>query len=446
MWYLVVFAVIVLALGLFVGSRLRSDLVRALDTTLATRAEQALKGIPSNNLEDPSDLALPGIALGDTITQIVEPSGGVAQAGGAYAPDTPMVDPDHVRDTRSGTLRGTVKIDAREPLEPYRFLAVSSRDGRVVVVAAPLEDIENAARRLWLLLAIGIGLSLAIAGPGGYWLASVALRPIDRMTVTAAEINAQNLSLRLPRSGTNDEVGRLAETMNHLLARLEQAIEEQRRFTADASHELRTPLAILQAELDVALRSGGDPQHLAMLTSVREEVGQMSRLVDDLLTLARADQGASQLTLASLDLAELVGEVADRFTAQAVAAGIEIVVEMPEIAMVADSIRLRQLLLNLVANALAYTPRGGVVTLSGRVEERTAVLEVTDTGIGIPPEALEHIFDRFFRVDHARSRAVDGSGLGLAICRWAVAAHGGTIAASSTEGRGSRFTVRLPLG
>jgi signal transduction histidine kinase len=290
------------------------------------------------------------------------------------------------------------------------------------------------------------------------------------MTTTARRIGAEHLEERLAGAGADDELGRLARTLNEMLARLEAAFAQARRFSADASHELKTPLTVLRGEIEVALRSARDPaEYQRVLTSVLEEVESMARLVDDLLLLSRADAGALRWDVAPVEMDRLLEEVAKE--GEILGRGKEVQVRilgLEPLVVRGDGQRLKQLLRNLVDNGVKYTPPGGKVCLALRAAGREAVepnpkskiqnpklpeafeswaeVTVQDTGVGIPPEALPRIFERFYRADPARSRDTGGAGLGLCIANTIALAHGGRIDVQSAPGAGSTFTLRLPLG
>jgi signal transduction histidine kinase len=248
-----------------------------------------------------------------------------------------------------------------------------------------------------------------------------------------------------------EEVARLAQTLNGMLARLEQSFSSLRRFTADASHELKTPLMVLRAGVERTLTHPRTPtENLVVLDETLEEINRMTELVEGLLTLARADEGRAPLAVERVDLRDLVAEASETAGMLGEQGSVTVATSMPDIPVHAmiDRRRIREMLLNLVTNAIKYTPAGGRVELSLREESRGAELVVRDTGIGIAAGDLPHIFERFWRADLARSRTGDrpGSGLGLAITKWIAEAHGGTITVSSRPGRGTTFTVRLPAG
>jgi two-component system OmpR family sensor kinase len=293
-----------------------------------------------------------------------------------------------------------------------------------------------------LILLLGIPLGLFVALAAGWWIARAALRPIERISRTVQSIGeSRDLSRRLRFVGPSDEVGRLAVTFDGMMGRLERAFETQKRFVADASHELRTPLTAIRGNADLMAFAPPEERDVC-LAAIRREAERMTRLVSDLLLLAEADVETHPLQLQDADLDEILLEV--HHSATVLADGkVSVVLERADpIRMSVDPDRVQQLLLNLVDNAVKFTPPGGIVTLSLRADGAGATIEVSDSGVGIPPEAQRSIFERFYRVEE--SRTTRGSGLGLAICSWIVAAHGGTISVRSQPGMGSTFAIQLP--
>jgi heavy metal sensor kinase len=299
-----------------------------------------------------------------------------------------------------------------------------------------------------LVLGIAYPVTLALASFGGAFLAGRALSPIDKLTRLARRVSAKDLSQRLNLRLPDDEVGRLARTFDEMIARLDDAFRRQRQFTADASHELRTPLTAIKGQVEVALRRRRDAAaYREVLQAVNEEVDRLIRLVGSLLTLARADAGQIPIALETVSLPELVAGAVEQVDPVAKQRDIELSASAgPAVTLQADEDLLLQLLLNLLDNAIKHTPAGGRVTVGWRVNGRQVELWVRDTGVGIAGEHLAHIFDRFYRVDKARSRAEGGVGLGLSICRWIAEAHGGHISVRSAPGQGSTFTAGLPTG
>lgn len=301
---------------------------------------------------------------------------------------------------------------------------------------------DSIERTFDLILVLGIPLGLMVALSAGWWIARAALRPIERISRTVQAIGeSRDLGRRLRFVGPNDEVGRLAQTFDGMMGRLERAFETQKRFVADASHELRTPLTAIRGNADLMMIAPPDERDIC-LTAIRREAERMTRLVSDLLLLAEADVETQPLQLKSVDLDEILLEV--HHSATVLADGrVSVVLEHADpVRMMVDPDRIQQLLLNLVDNAVKFTPPGGIISLSLRAGKDSVSLEISDSGIGIAPDVQRSIFERFYRVEESRSTR--GSGLGLAICAWIVAAHGGTITVRSQSGMGSTFAVSLP--
>ncbi|HZU14063.1 MAG TPA: HAMP domain-containing sensor histidine kinase [Chloroflexota bacterium] len=302
-------------------------------------------------------------------------------------------------------------------------------------------DFAATERALSITLLLMAPFALAICLILGWWVARAALRPIGRISRTVGAIGeSRDLGRRLAYRGPQDEIGRLAGTFDGMMARLEAAFEAQRRFVADASHELRTPLTAIRGNADLMAIAPPSERELC-LAAIRRESERMSRLVSDLLLLAEADTAEAGIRKQTSALDEIVAEAAHSLR---VTAGdrVNIMVDVEPVTAEVDPDRISQLLLNLSDNAVKFTPPGGTVTLRLRRDGGEAVLEVEDTGIGIPPEEHDAIFRRFYRVD--TSRSTHGTGLGLAISGWIATAHGGTISVRSSPGRGSTFSVRLP--
>jgi len=279
----------------------------------------------------------------------------------------------------------------------------------------------------------------------GRFSARKSLRLIDDITQTAQEIDANNLSQRFEVHTAGDELDGLTSTLNEMIARLEGSLRQIRQFTSDVSHELRTPLTVIRGQTEVILRKERTTEEYhQVLESNLEEMEWMSRIVDNLLTLSRADAGQLQIEIRPVQLKQLVVEAYEECSLLAEEKNLSVSLDKIEEALVyGDEMWLRQVLWNLIDNAVKYTPEGGKIWLSLEVEGGYAKLTVRDTGIGIPEEDLPRIFDRFYRVDKARSREMGGSGLGLNIMKWIVNAHKGRIEVTSRLGEGSCFTIWL---
>jgi heavy metal sensor kinase len=317
-----------------------------------------------------------------------------------------------------------------------------------LVVMAPLEEVDHELAELRTVLLTAVPIVLLLSGALGYGLARKALAPMEQLRRSTEEISADHLDRRLPVLNPQDELGRLTETFNALIGRLERSFTEIRRFTADASHELRTPLTAIRTEAEVALaRPLGLGEHQQLLGSILEECDRLTRLTDQLLALAREDARAARGAHEPVDLTALVRDVGETMRPLAEVKGLRLWVEANGPARAhGDAGRLREVFFNLLDNGIKYTPEGGQVAVRVGRNGSEVLVTVQDTGVGIPPEHVSHVFDRFYRVDRARSRAEGGTGLGLSIARSIVVAHGGRIDLASTPGQGTTCTVRLPAG
>lgn len=312
-----------------------------------------------------------------------------------------------------------------------------------VQAATSLNTIEEATDRLLKIMLGGGVIALLVSLMLGDWLAQRVLLPVEAIVSTAQHISqADDLSRRIAYRGPQDELGRMVSVFNETLTRLEKLFNAQRRFVADVSHELRTPLTTIQGNLDLLRRYGNDPRSIQAIES---ESKRMSRLVGDLLMLAQADAGQIPMKISLIDLDALVLEVYNEAVLLSRKTHHVKLGAFEQVQVNGDMDRLKQLLLNLVTNAIKYTPEGGSIEVTLTKTETEAQVRVSDTGIGIPAEDLEHIFDRFYRVDKARSRAAGGTGLGLSIAHWIAEAHHGRIEVASQEGIGTTFTLILPV-
>ena len=346
---------------------------------------------------------------------------------------------------------GTLALDQSKMVR-YRVAATDSAGPGIssLLVATPVNNLPFDPALILRAMGVVAPLVVLLAVVLGYWLAGRALAPVQSITDEVDAItDGRSLHRRLAVPLTADEISRLALTLNRMFARLEQSFGSLHRFTADASHELKTPLMVLRAGVERALtHPGTPPDAIGALDETLEQINQMSEMVDNLLTLARADEGRAPLAVEECDLRELIAEASE--TAGMLAEGGEVIVttRMPEepVRLAVDRHRVRELLLNLITNAVKYTPPGGRVDLELADRGSDATITVRDTGIGIAPGDLPHIFDRFWRADPARSRTGDrpGVGLGLAITKWIAEAHGGSITVQSRPGRGTVFAVTLP--
>jgi heavy metal sensor kinase len=319
--------------------------------------------------------------------------------------------------------------------------------GYLVEFGGLLNPAETMLNHLFLQLAVGLPLAVGIITIGGYFLLQRALRPVERIRHAAEQITQLNLSERLPVAKSGDELERLSVSLNRMIARLDDAFQNSKRFVADASHDLRTPLTILRGELESMV----DDPHLdaelrGRLASLLEEVIHLSKIVDQLFTLSKLDSGEPRKDWTRFDLAELARTTADQMSLLAEDKRISLSCEAGQPAYVqGDRSRIKQVIVNLLDNAIKYTPAMGRVRVNVHGVNGHAMLEVEDNGIGISSEALPHVFERFYRVDKARSVDAESSGLGLSIVKAICTAHGAEVEASSVPKAGSRFVVKLPL-
>lgn len=317
-----------------------------------------------------------------------------------------------------------------------------------IQVAAPMDDFNDAIDRFkWTVLLLS-PLLVILASAGGYWLSRRALTPVDQIIRAAEDINSANLARRLDVPRTGDELQRLSETLNNMLARLESSFNRITQFTADASHELRTPLAVMRTTTEVSLRTSQTiADYQVAQQEILAELEETSSLVEKLMLLARADAGVESLQRMPVNVADCLRDACKdgQVLAEVKQLKFKKDINARNLLIAGDSQALHRLFLILIDNAVKYTPPGGSVSVALKQKNGSAVAEIRDTGIGVSAEDMPHIFDRFYRADKARSREFGGVGLGLSIARWAAETHRGTIEVQSTPGAGSIFRIRLPL-
>ncbi len=468
LWYTAVLAVLLLALGGGIYVLLSRSVHSSIDAQLTSTADQILSASRVRAFSNLLQVDVPqqldlfrasdvGVVVLDNSYQVVRKSLNLGQFSSAFDLEAlPLVSSNEsiMRDVSIG------QTHARVLTVP---IVVSTDDGDQRVgflqVAAPLNGVEQSLQQLGTLMLLGGAIGVLAAAFVGAFLARKALEPIDRITQTASEIaRGGDMQRRITKPGPPDEVGRLTETFNVMLNRLEGMFKSQQRFIADMSHELRTPLTTIRGNVDLLQRIGGADQ--ASLDAIRGEADRMIRLVGDLLLLAQADAGLP-MRRSPVALDQLAGEVVRQV--QVISGGVKVSLqtELPETLCVdGDPDRLRQLILNLIDNAIKYTPAGGEVKVRVLREDGSARLDVSDTGPGIPLEHLQPgpngvplIFERFYRVEKSRTRAImpgsngrsgSGTGLGLSIVYWIALAHDGRVEVHSEVGQGTTFTVWLP--
>ncbi len=474
LWYIAVFSILLALFGIVFYLHLRSTLATSFDANLQARAQDIaqnsiqqngsilirdrtgeLAGLVKSNetaktnaLGPAGDLEAPNFDVDlDALMRVLNAQGSVEYS----TPDfhTLVVPENSVTQSLRGTTwLGTITVHDGQTLRLYSKPLV--HDGRVfgvVQVGISLTPLHTTLDSVILELLLIVPFVLVIGAIGSYWLATRAFAPIERLTDTAHAIKEGNLHQRVPLPRANDQVKHLALTFNEMLDYLDNVFTRQRRFTADASHELRTPVAAMRSMTDVALiHEMPKEEYIRLLRDVNGQAERLAHLINDLFTLARVDEGHIQFEQQLVYLDVLANDVAASLEWLAVERGIALHVQTGEPAIVVgDEARLLQMMMNLLENALTYTKRGGEILLNVEVKGTNVAFTVGDTGIGIAPQHIAHIFERFYRTDVARSRAAGGTGLGLSIVEWIVHMHHGTISVESQLGQGSVFTVMVPL-
>jgi two-component system OmpR family sensor kinase len=449
-------ALMILFFGVIVFGVIRSTWIEAVDGTLRDTASQVINNSRAYPVREFGSPVRPAIELpqldifraSGVFVQVWQQEGDVSSFAAA-SDNLNLIgfhDPLDKNNLGAETqvysdviINGT---ELRVFTHPIRILGQTELLGNVQV-AASLQTVNEATNKLSLAMIVGGGLAVAGSLLLGMWLSNQTMKPIAAIIDAAEGIStAKDLGKRLPWTGPDDELGQIVDVFNRLMDRLEHLFGAQRRLVADVSHELRTPLTAIRGNLDLIKRYGVDGDSLEAIAS---ESDRMARLVNDLLLLARADYGSMQIELAQIDLDTVVADVFKEAKILAKDRALQIhLVAIEPIRMMGNSDRLKQLLLNLVSNAIKFTPDGGQISLGLRREGSMARLTVTDTGVGIPPDDLARIFDRFYQADPARARSSEGgAGLGLAIAKWIAETHGGSIEVRSEVGKGTTFTVML---
>ena len=426
-------AIVLAGMALLIYVRVGGALLSSVDQTLHSQAAEVRpRSDGDRRLVDPD------VTGGTTLAEVVDPTGRVLRATPTGLPLMLSVH-DAARAAAGRTLLSSVTL--RAPSGDWRVLALPlPNSGNAVVLARSLESREATLHRLLRELMLAGSLALLLASAAGYLLAAAALRPVEAMRRRAAAVTTAS-SLRLPVPAARDEIARLAVTLNEMLARLEAAFEHERRFVANASHELRTPLALLRTELELALRRPRAVSELERtIRSAVEETERLSRLANDLLLMARADQGALPIRSETVAVSEVLDAVAARFAARARSLGRSVSAVETQFAVDADRERLDQALSGLVDNALRHG--GGDILIEAREAGEFIEIHVTDDGPGIPAGFRERAFERFSRGEDVRNRG--GSGLGLSIVALIATAHGGSAGIGEAEGGGADVWLALP--
>lgn len=454
LWYGTALALILLTFSLVLYTITARSLRDQVDESLEETASAAVRSLETRGFlplidEDSLLSQFPELTRIDKFFQIFSPSGTITIRSPNIRQHAVPLSRHALEVAFTGS---TIFESARSPNEPpLRLVSVPIiyRGSLlyIVQVGTTLEGVEETLRRFLLVLVVMAPIALVVSLAGGWFLAGRALRPVDSITVAAQRIAAGDLTQRLTSERASDEIGRLTDTFNNMIARLETSFAQIRQFSSDASHELRTPLTVMKGETELVLRRPrlvGD--YIAVLESNLEEIDRMSRIVEELLFLSRADLGQIKTECEPVRLELLVEDIQRQAALLGQERGVEVVTDRIQPATVrGDDLRLRELILNIVDNAVKYSHVQGKVEIDLRVEATTVFLAVHDHGIGIPAEAHNLIFNRFFRTDDARAHTKKGTGLGLAICAWIAESHHGHIEVQSEAGKGSTFTIVLPL-
>ncbi len=454
-WYAGLLTVVFLLLAVLMFAGLKHYLESNLGETQKRRAQQIADTLLAN-VNQTGEAAigkeinsLYAPEINDRFIRVSRPDGSVLY--GSNPPTDQSFDPTGLPSLSALPTEESVRKQRLADKKTLLIAALNSPSANgvryVVEVGAPMAPVEAMLHQFLVLLAIGLPVAVLVAIGGGYLLVGRALAPVDRIARKAEQITQHNLSERLPVARTAEELERLSLSLNLMIGRLEDALLNSKRFVADASHELRTPLTAMRAELEsLASDVRQKPELRETLGSLLEEVERLARIVEQLFALSRLDAGEAQSEWVQFDLAELAVTTAEQMSLLAEDKGITVTCDATQRVMIdGDRARLKQVVVNLLDNAIKYTPANGEIHLRVTATNSHAVLEVSDNGIGIPPDALPHVFDRFFRVDKARTRDPGGAGLGLAIVKSISTAHGAQVEVDSGNGRGSRFRVKFPI-
>jgi heavy metal sensor kinase len=445
-WYLAFFALLFTAFGIFLYGVLAASLERRLDEALVSYAATAAGIFQDEVIELAGDVDK---AAAQAISEIKQQGATIAIFDGEQPIGSTLPPPAGLGATLRGIHSARVIAIPHAGANGYRAAvhpAPSLGINYLAVAVAPLDSVVDNLKLVRQVLLFALPMLLAIAGLGGYLLTTRGLAPLQSMASQAHGISGTNLGKRIDIGNAAGELMVLSASFNDLLGRLDQSFETMRRFVADASHELRTPMAVIQGEADVALsqqRSAGE--YRESLAVILEESRRLSRLIGDLLNLARADAGSVTLRVEEIYLNDLLADCCRSLEPLADTRGVRLgCLPADDAPFRGDEQLLRRLILNLLDNAIRYTPRGGEVSASLETGPAGVRLRIADTGIGVAPDAVSRIFERFYRTDLARSREDGGFGLGLSIVKWIAESHRGAVEVESRPAAGSIFTVSLP--
>ncbi|MBI1911928.1 MAG: HAMP domain-containing protein [Deltaproteobacteria bacterium] len=456
-WYVTLLTVSLFAFAGAFSYSLAKIFVYRTDNQISSVANMMAHTVikPSGQLFLPRDFDLIlgrffGVRTAGNYIQVLDPHGDVvAKSSNLESFTLPITKDTYLSALGGATSYEVVRKVGRYPVRVVTMPIFHHDKGLVAIVqvGSSLEGMDEIFHSLAYIFVILMVASVVIASAVGWFLARKALKPVSEITNTARRIGAENLNERINIAVPQDEIGKLASTINEMIMRLEKSFRQIQQFTADASHELKTPLTILKGEMEIALRSKDDVEFMKeTLRSSLEEIDRMNYIVKNLLDLAKMDMESGALPKEIVKLDKVLADRFEQLRRLALDSGIRMaILRSKPLIVCGDPVRLSQLLFNLMDNALKYTPKGGEVELTLDDEDGKAVFRVRDSGVGISKEDLPYIFDRFYRVDKVRSSKVGGAGLGLSICKEIAESHGGTLDVQSTLGSGSTFTARLPL-
>ena len=434
--------VLLAAAGTFLYRRLAAELSRSTDAALRAQASVVSAGLNDGvqNFGDQTGTSIKGV---ETFAQVMAKSGTVTDSSQAIGM-RPLIGASEL-----ATLPLPAWLDRAVPgvAGVSRLFVTSAGDSNArqyVIVGSSLANTQEVLSHFLAVLLVGGPIALVVASASGWFLAGAALRPVERVRREAAAVSVSDLSRRLPVPPAGDELARLVTTLNEMLARLQSSFEHERRFVDVASHELRTPLTNLKAELDLALSRARTPEAMeASLQSASIETDRLAALAADLLVYSRLDGGRVPIVRTTLRIDELIGSSSAAHERSALRAGVVLQVSADPIEVSVDGMRIRQVLDNLIDNALRHTPAGGRVVVDATVYDGSLGIAVRDTGVGFDPSVLDTAFEPFVRGDEDRATGA-GAGLGLAIVRAVVDAHGGSVVLRNVAGGGAEVQVALP--
>ena len=455
-WYVILLAIILILFSVLLNYFLSKRLYESVDnsltvsaTVVSTSATMRLTGSPLPGLNQFFDQFLREGNL-NKFYRIYDGSGSVgSRSGNISASEFPLSGTAYADALKGINSYETFKVGGKHPIRVITMpVMVNDKLVNLVQVGTSLQAVQETLRNLKIILFTAVPSVLIFAALFARFMARRALKPISRIIDTARDIGqGQELSKRIPVLKIKDELGQLALTFNEMMNRLENSFKQMRQFSSDASHELRTPLTVLKGQNELILSKLRKPEeYQEVISSNLEEINYMSKVLEDLFLLSKSDENQVSLDCKQVNLKPLVEEVCKHAEVLAEEKNIKIIIAFLEVVQVkGDEVRLRQMSWNILQNGIKYTQCGGELKVSLQNDGEFALMTIQDTGIGIPEEDLGFIFNRFYRVDKARSRDEGGSGLGLSICRQIAEAHKGTIEVQSKLGVGTRFKIRIPL-